>query len=179
MGDRRGEWIQMTSGIAFWPADPREEEVRLEDIAHSLAMLCRFGGHCSDFYSVAEHSVHVSRLCSTPEIALWGLMHDASEAYLIDLPRPIKRMFPEYSFLEHDVMRAICDRFGLPHEMPAEVKRHDEAMLMCEAAALMTPPPMPWEESSVLAAATKLELWTPVQAKVFFLQEFVSIIDRL
>lgn len=111
-GGRRGDWIQMHSGIAFWPMDPRADEVRLEDIAHSLSLLCRFGGHCSRFYSVAEHSVHVARLCS-PEVALWGLLHDASEAYVVDLPRPIKRQLPEYAEIEGLVQFAIAEHFGL------------------------------------------------------------------
>src|ERR1039457_118422 len=84
-------FIGTFSGLRFWPLDPNPEKILIDDIAHALAHQCRFGGHASRFYSVAEHSVHVSRLCP-PEDALWGLLHDASEAYLVDLPRPLKQL---------------------------------------------------------------------------------------
>lgn len=174
---RAGDWMQMGSGIAFWPLDPRAEEVRLEDIAHSLSLLCRFGGHCNRFYSVAEHSVHVSRLVS-PEAALWGLLHDASEAYVIDLPRPLKRMLPGYSLIEDRVHRAIAEHFGLPAEIPEEVKAADNAMLMAEAAQIMTVPPMPWEETMQPAEIT-LGCWTPEVARWSFLREFQMIRERM
>ena len=90
MSERVGDWIQTMSGVIFYPLDPRPEEIRIEDIAHALSHQCRFAGHCREFYSVAEHSVRVSRELPQ-EFMLWGLLHDASEAYLVDLPRPIKR----------------------------------------------------------------------------------------
>jgi 5'-deoxynucleotidase YfbR-like HD superfamily hydrolase len=71
---------------------------------------------------VAEHSVHVSELC-LPEHALWGLLHDASEAYLIDLPRPLKQLseFAAYREAERRLQRAVAARFGLPPDQPARV----------------------------------------------------------
>lgn len=69
--DRRGDWIQTFTGRRFWPLDPRPEDVCIEDIAHALSLKCRFGGHCTRFYSVAEHSVHVSNYVPA-EFALWG-----------------------------------------------------------------------------------------------------------
>lgn len=170
-GRRAGEWIQMFSGVAFWPLDPRADEVRLEDIAHSLSLLCRFGGHCSTFYSVAEHSVHVARLCS-PEAALWGLLHDASEAYVVDLPKPLKRMLPDYSVIEDGVMLAIADHFGLNPVMPEEVKRWDAAMLRCEADHLLGDPPMPWHEAGIQPAPVALNCWLPNRARLEFLDTF-------
>lgn len=169
-GRRAGDWIQMNSGIAFWPLDPRADEVRIEDIAHSLSLLCRFGGHCRRFYSVAEHSVHVARQVSR-EAALWGLLHDASEAYVCDLPRPLKRMLPGYSLIERKVHLAIAEHFGLPAGMPAEVKAADEAMLLTEARQLMADPPMPWEERGPFAPVT-LRCWSPERAAAEFLSAF-------
>jgi hypothetical protein len=83
--DRDG-FLGTFSGLRFWPLDPEPEKILIADIAHALAHQCRFGGHASKFYSVSENSVHVSRRCA-PEDALWGLLHDASEAYLVELPR--------------------------------------------------------------------------------------------
>jgi hypothetical protein len=76
---RRGDWMQTFTGRRFWPLDPRGEDVLIEDIAHALSLLTRYGGHCTRFYSVAEHSVLLAR-AATPENALWLLLHDASEA---------------------------------------------------------------------------------------------------
>lgn len=172
-GRRAGDWIQMNSGIAFWPLDPRADEVRIEDIAHSLSLLCRFGGHCRRFYSVAEHSVHVARQVSR-EAALWGLLHDASEAYVCDLPRPLKRMLPGYSMIEKRVHLAIAEHFGLSPEIPAEVKTADEAMLLAEADQLMAVPPMPWEERG-RRAPVRLRCWSPERAQ----HEFVAAFELL
>jgi hypothetical protein len=66
----RGDWIQTATGRPFWPIDPRPEDIDIEDIAHALSMLCRFGGHCLRFYSVAEHSVLLSQYVA-PEHKLW------------------------------------------------------------------------------------------------------------
>src|ERR1019366_6268112 len=80
--------IRTYTGILFDFEEPEASPIRIEDIAHALSLLCRFAGHCKEFYSVAEHSVRVSYACPE-EHALWGLMHDASEAYCVDVPRPL------------------------------------------------------------------------------------------
>ena len=77
---RNGDWLQTFTGKAFFPLDPRPEEMDIFDIAHALSNLCRYGGHCNKFYSVAEHSVLVSILCRLyygEQVALQGLLHDA------------------------------------------------------------------------------------------------------
>lgn len=177
---RRGDWLQMNSGIAFWPLDPRPEEILIEDIAHSLSLLCRFGGHCSRFYSVAEHSVHVSRLCP-PEHRLWGLLHDAPEAYVIDLPRPLKRSLPEYCAIEDGVQRAVAARFDLPLEIPEPVKSADEAMLVAEAWQLMTIAPLTWGEvmAGTKPAPVQVDCLAPDAARSVFMAEFYRLMaDR-
>jgi uncharacterized protein len=135
---RRGDWMQVASGRQFYPLDPRPEEIEIGDIAHALSHLCRFGGHVRHFYTVGEHSVRVSRVCA-PEDALWGLLHDASEAYLGDVVRPIKKQPEMACYLEAEarLMAVICERFGLPVEMPASVARADEILLATEARDLM------------------------------------------
>jgi hypothetical protein len=113
------------------------DDVRLPDISHSLAMLNRFTGHSKRPYSVAQHSVMVSRLCR-PEHAMWGLMHDASEAYLGDMASPLKAMLPAYRELEEHVQRAIAKAFYLPWPIPPEVKHCDLRALMAEKRDLIT-----------------------------------------
>ena len=77
------------TGKEFYPLDPNPADIDIKDIAHALSNCCRFAGHIKSFYSVAQHSVIVSELCE-PENALAGLLHDASEAYLSDIARPVK-----------------------------------------------------------------------------------------
>lgn len=142
---RMGDWMQTYTGIQFWPLDPRPEEIVLEDIAHALSMQCRFAGHVNDFYSVAQHSVLVSRHVP-PEDAAWGLMHDAAEAYLQDMIRPLKRgeYGHYYRRAEKFLLSAICDRFGLTRIEPVSVEIADQRALMTEARDLLKPPPAPW-----------------------------------
>src|ERR1051326_3663293 len=112
---RVGDWMRTYTGVRFYPSDPRPDEIFIQDIAHSLSNMCRFAGHVKEFYSVAEHSVRVSLACH-PDDALWGLLHDASEAYVVDMPRPIKRapFMHGYRLLEAKVSLAVCERFELP-----------------------------------------------------------------
>ena len=148
MSERKGAWIQTYTGKQFWPMDPRPEEIDIRDIAHSLAMQCRFNGHCERFYSVAEHSIHVFRLV-TPMLvrvntSMWGLLHDAAEAYLSDIPRPIKGHMMLYRELEFNLMAVIAERFGLEGEIPECVVEADNQMLATEAKHLMKPPAADW-----------------------------------
>lgn len=130
--------IRTASGQLFWPLDAREDEIRLEDIAHALSQLCRFAGHTRTFYSVAQHSVVVSRLCP-PEAALYGLLHDASEAYLGDVVRPIKHtaIWEGYRAAEARLQALIYRRFGLDPVEPASVKAADLTALHAEIRDVM------------------------------------------
>jgi hypothetical protein len=139
--ERKGAWMQLASGRPYWPIDPRPEDVFIEDIAHALGMICRYGGHCLDFYSVAEHSVHVSHLVP-PEHALKALLHDGGEAYCCDIPRPLKKSLAGYAEIEELNWRAICDAFAMTYEMPKCVKDADVAMLFAEQKVLMLPSPL-------------------------------------
>jgi len=153
---RRGDFIGTFTGRRFWPLDPRAEEVDPRDIAHALSLKCRWTGHCSRLYTVAEHSLRVAAivragLAVAPE---WGpladlppgadpvpyaLLHDAAEAYLADVARPVKRFLFEWSEIEARVDAAILDAFKLTPPSPevaAVVAWADDVALVLEAQAL-------------------------------------------
>lgn len=169
--ERTGNWLQTFTGAAFWPLDPRPEEVSVEDIAHALGNLCRYGGHTSKFYSVAEHCVWVS-LYVPREYAMEGLMHDATEAYLVDVPRPIKYNLANYREIEGNLERVIAEKFGLPAVMSPEVKRVDNDILHDEAIHLLKPHPLPWGIGGEPIGLPYLGCWSPEVAKHMFLERF-------
>ena len=168
---RKGNWMQTVSGRMFWPIDPRADEVALEDIAHSLAMQGRFAGHARRFYSIAEHSVYVSRMVTNKADRLHALLHDASEAYVIDVPRPLKPFLANYREIEDNVWFAIADHFGINREMPASIKLADNSVLLAEQRQLMGPPPEPWLVPGEPAPIT-IKGWDPDYARFKFLQRF-------
>lgn len=168
----RGNWMQTIGGRAFYVLDPRPEEVDIDDIAHALSMLCRFGGHCTRFYSVAEHCVRVSTAIEeaggTVEDCFVGLMHDAAEAYIGDMVWPLKRA-PEsegYKAIERRVEAAIAERFGFAAVMPAIVKRFDLVLLSTEKRDLMNPG-IGREDGSKREALAALERLGPWHSDIF------------
>lgn len=142
---RTGGSILTFSGVTFWPLDPRPEEVVLIDIAHALSHLCRFTGHVRTFYSVAEHCCRVHDLLLHSHVAghaAWGLMHDATEAYLGDVARPTKRaeqgFGAAYRVVEQRLAVVIAERFDLrPRLEPPAVKGADDRLLATEQRDLM------------------------------------------
>lgn len=173
--NRIGDWCQIYSGKPFWPLDPKPEEIDINDIAHALSLLCRWGGHCIRFLSVAEHSVHIARSVS-PENALWALLHDATEAFLVDVPRPIKRQLPTYVEAEHKIEQAVKTRFGLYGDMPKEVKDADNAMLFTERYQNLKKSVREWgwgDDIEPLNVA--LQYWEPSRAKEEFLKTFEEV----
>src|SRR5664280_563271 len=152
--------ITTFSGIRFWPMLPNPADIRIEDIAHALINQCRFGGHAREFYSVAEHCVRVSQNCR-PEDALWGLLHDASEAYLSDVPSPMKELpeFEAYRAAERNLQGTIAARFGLSTEQPRSVTEADRAVLGIEIRDLLRPSGSPQPERP--AQKIKLTITSP------------------
>jgi hypothetical protein len=172
--DRIGDWMQTATGGQFWPLDPRPQEIHIEDIAWALAHMCRYGGHCSRFYSVAEHSVLVSQVCP-PEHALAGLLHDASEAYCVDVPRPLKRSQAGNADIEERLWQAIASRFNLSPELPASVKAADNAVLLAEKPVLMGTKyvwSIPGEPANV-----KIRCLSPDQATNLFFDRFRELTE--
>ena len=131
------DWIQTFTGKQFYPLEPRLEDIDIVDIAHSLSMQCRFGGHCREFYSVAQHCLNVSDLCP-PYLKLAGLLHDAAEAYLCDLPSPVKRDkdMEAYRRAEFVLMRFIGEKFGVETRLWDLVKQFDQDAFTLEAWSL-------------------------------------------
>lgn len=149
MQERIGDWISTYTGRKFWVLDPRPEEINIEDIAHALSMMCRYRGHCKFFYSVAQHCIGVQETLKewgyNELIQLYGLLHDATEAYICDIPRPIKNNIPNYKSMENELEVKILQAFNLSRPIPEIskiIKDADNAMLKCEAKVLMSD----WEE---------------------------------
>lgn len=132
--------IQTYSGRIVRPASMTARDVVLDDIIYPLCQQCRFAGHCHKFWSVGDHSLLVSLLCSA-KYRLEALFHDASEAYLVDIPAPLKRLpeFSGYLAIEKRVESAIAERFGLVYPWPDEVKWADARALVIEARHIMAP----------------------------------------
>lgn len=178
--ERRGDWLQTFTGRKFWPIDPCADEVSIDDIAHALSMLCRYSGHCLRFYSVAEHSVHVAQWLFDNgypyEAVLAGLLHDATEAYVADVPRPLKQSLPTYKDAESKVWRAIAARYGLAAELPAEVHEADNRILADEIQQNMKP--MEWHANHDDPLGVELQFWTPAQAEHEFIAMFRFLDQR-
>lgn len=168
-------WIQTFTGRRFTPTNPNPEAIVIQDIAHALSMQCRFSGHLKKFYSVAQHSVLVSYLCDSAD-ALWGLLHDSSEAYLLDLPAPLKRsgFFDNFKETEDLLMKAICKKFNLPEKEPPSVKRADVQMLVTEARDLMKNKRSDWKVN-VNPLPFKIEPWSPDEAEDKFMHRFFEL----
>jgi 5'-nucleotidase len=190
-------WMQTAGGRKFYPSAPLSDAINIEDIAHALSMICRFGGHCSEFYSVAQHSVLVTDFVtahlhpSSLSDIRWALLHDAAEAYIGDMVWPLKQdtRMAGYRTIENKVERAIAAKFGLEGEMPSIVKHADLVLLATEKRDLMSDGPGKedgadreahsaksrlgaWHCDRVEPWARKIESWDPATAKKIFLHRF-------
>lgn len=171
------DWMQTFTGKAFYPLNVVKEDIDIKDIAHSLSMQCRYNGHVNRFYSVAEHCVLMSY--SVPEEdALWALLHDATEAYVGDLIRPVKKHLPEFIRVEDRIMAAIADVFGLSsHEMPESVKEADNRIIENERRALLKQEPLPWTVHGDPLPGVIIECWYPQEAEDQYLNRFYELLD--
>ena len=172
-------YFRTYTGRHVHPLDPQPEEISIFDVAHSLSQICRFLGHTEGFYSVAQHSVLVSRHVPN-EDALWGLLHDASEAYLCDLPAPIKHdpQMSIYRIAEDRLMLAVCERYGLRPEMPESVKLADKVLLATEFRDVTTLDDPEWVRMNIGAeplATYHIASWAPAYAESMFLNRFEEL----
>jgi len=168
-------WIQTYTGRAWHFLTPgMEEVVCLEDIAHALSMQARFNGHTAEFYSVAQHSVLVSQ-CVGPANTLWGLLHDAAEAYVGDMVSPLKhtevgRLFEA---VELHTLKAIAKWAGLRLPIPNEVREVDRRMLATEAQQLFQEAaPEKWKLNARPYPHLEIVCWSPNEAEEEFIRAF-------
>jgi uncharacterized protein len=176
-----GPYIQTSSGRWVNPFDPDPSMLDAGDIARALANVCRFGGHTRAFYSVAQHSVIVSELVEARggdvEDVFAALMHDATEAYLGDMPHPIKHRSPlGTAFKEaEDRLEAVLQaRFAIKPDVP-EIKRVDRALLATERGAFSS---ISWdwpELEGVEPLDLELEAWSPDEAARRFSERYAEL----
>lgn len=171
--------ILTNTGKWFDVLNPDPDLIDLQDIASALSNLCRYGGHCNCFYSVAEHSILVSRLVRERTdgdhvASLWALLHDASEAYVVDIPRPVKRQIPQYVAIEDTIQQAVAKKFNLPWPMPDAVHQADHDLLAAELRTFMPKQPeamLPPLSDTGLLKLLPAEPMSPRLAKQAFLEE--------
>lgn len=175
--------LQTYSGIAFNVLEPTETDILLPDIAHALSNQSRFGGHLRKFYSVAQHCILVSSLIPRhrADLKLVGLLHDASEAYLIDVPTPVKRAMPIYGQIEDKLLNVIAKRFDFNPDLFLQVKPYDKKALEIEARHLMFPLNPIWkdyieENESITGYMEKL--LTPWEAEQEYLKVFYELLNN-
>lgn len=168
--DSTANWVMTASGRALDPFSPDPEQIAIEDIAHHLSQICRFGGATALHYSVAQHSVYVAR--EMQEWSRFALLHDASEYVLGDIPRPLKRhaTFAAYRDVEANLQAVIYRTFGIVPDPEAviELAHIDRRLLRTEQRDLM-PPALPGEgRDDVEPYAFRIVPWTPREACMTF-----------
>ena len=179
-----GPWLQTYKGGAFTPTAPRVEDLDLDDIAHTLSNLCRFTGHTQSFYSVAQHCCRVATellhmQVDDPDVLLAGLLHDAAEAYVHDLPGPLKQLpalRAVYKPIELAVEDCIRRWAGLSEEAWSDprIKVADVTLLRTEAGELMSPLHESWspEHHPDRGRAWHTPPWPPLVARRHFTEDF-------
>lgn len=190
MNNKDKAYIVTYTGKQFWLLEPRLEDIDIKDIAHALAMQCRWTGHCRYHYSIAQHSYYCSVLGPENE-GLERLLHDASEAYMGDMNRPLKHYTeagPAYRRQEAVVQEAIYQRFGVGSIEPKSVHEADEAMLYAEKNQIISSEfsdkliegnnPFADAQGSSKAANLVIERWAPEHAEAVFLTRFKELYFR-
>jgi len=176
MPERHGQPLNTYSGEHFYPLDPQPAEIHPEDIAHGLANTCRYSGQCQHFYSVATHSLYVSQEleAADPTVQLYGLFHDAAEAYLGDVPRPFKQELGRFEQIEQEILGAVWDRLSVPAPTDAEwqaVMDADNRLFQFEADELLAD----FQPATVPALQYELQPCSPTDAR----EQFLTRVDKL
>jgi len=177
------DFIRTFTGRNVIPTALKLEDLCINDIAHALSNQCRFGGHTKNFYSVAQHSVYVADVMFDrygASAALSGLLHDASEAYMVDLPTPIKVLMPAYSAAEYRIQALIEKKFELTVSLNSpEVREIDRVLLATEARDLIGDP-RDWPSlHGVEILPHKIFPIDAVDAEFLFLGRYELLIRRI
>lgn len=164
-----GVFVSTYRGHRFYPLAPSIDDVDIEDIAHGLAYQCRFNGQTASFYSVAQHSLLVAGL--VPEhLRIAALLHDAAEAYLGDIVKPLKILVPQFSVIETQVAAIIAQRFGVNGLDDPAIKSADLVLLATEKRDLMPNSVEAWSSiADVAPLAARIVAQPPEDAKAAFL----------
>lgn len=172
--------IQTYSGEMFDSFNPDPGKINLQDISHALSMICRYGGHSRVFYSVAEHSALMARYFAekgVEGIALMALFHDASEAYMGDVVRPLKLQMPLYRQVEENLRLAIFEKFGFPlDDLPDLIKDADLRICNDERAVLLLDRPWSAYIDALQPLGVEIQAWSPDQAKSEWLETYWGLI---
>ena len=165
------------TGKVINPLELTVDDICIEDIAHALSNMCRYNGHVSKFYSVAEHCIIMAATDEFPGWAPWKLLHDASEAYIPDVCAGFKDYLKDFEEIENRILKVIAEKFGLPElegDMLAEVKIGDKEMIYWEAKELMPAHPVWTDIQTEQLRAKKVEILklTPWQAEELYLKAF-------
>jgi hypothetical protein len=155
--------IRTISGQYVNVFEPNSETLLIDDIAHALSNQCRFGGHLPRFYSVAQHCL-LCHMVAAPEEKFDALMHDASEAYLLDMPKPIKVEISQYNDIEDNLMNILAKKFNFNYPKSEGVERVDRYLLE-------------WEWNVIMLGRTDsgyppIDCLTPAEAKRLFLETY-------
>jgi hypothetical protein len=172
--DKRGNFISTLSGAKFFVDECNIGEIPIEDVAHALGMNCRYNGHVTKHYSVAEHSVLVSLLVPK-EDAFWGLMHDVTEAFVPDVPRPFKHLIHGFQDFESTLAGKMAEYYKLDPEEPDTVKFIDKHIVGSEAAVLFPNPPDWVQFYDDVCPSYLIKGLSPKKAKAKFLERFEEL----
>lgn len=175
----KADWMETSTGRKFWPAKPNIEDITVFDIAHALSLKCRYNGHSKTFYSVAEHAWSLAMLARVMKMPVSTqfhlLMHDANEAYLPDVPRPIKHFFPDLIRMEKYLDAMIREWCSLSDEVPSLVKEWDSRIIRDERRQVMMKSDNSWQTDVLRPLGVELSGFSPAEAETRFLQAFQLI----
>jgi 5'-deoxynucleotidase YfbR-like HD superfamily hydrolase len=168
--------ISVTGGQFFDLLEPAKSEYDIDTIATALSNICRYTGHVTRFYSVAEHSVLVSRIVPA-RFSLEGLLHDASEAFVGDVSSPLKKLLDRYQEIEYNIQEDVARRFGLQFPFPEEIHKADKQLYWAERKMIAPAVDALWHKEFRASRKVEPQGWTPKIAKKRFLARYNEIMN--